>query len=571
MAAITVGQAIVEVLKAEGSKFVFGIPGGHTLPFYDALYHTPEIRHILVRHEQAAPSMAAAYANLTGEPGICSATAGPGATNIVSGIAEAFVGALPVIAIIGRGSARFAHRGMAQEVPQDRILAPISKWVARVENPEMIVEIMRQAFTISRTGKPGPVVIDIPVDVMGQTLNFTEYVPVGKPVPPAGNPELLRAAVGEMVRASRPIVVAGGGTVASGAFSELRDLVETLGIPVLTTLSGRGSFPDDHPLAGGGLGVHRTDVSRKLLGEADFVLGLGCRFEQMETNWRPGYVPAPDACYVQIDVDPTEIGRSVIPRIGIVSDVKLALGEMIRVVRETGGQDHRATFRRLPRVKELLEHKEKVEADAERAAASNETPISPLRAIMEIREAFPRETTVAIDIGQHAQHIGGAFPYFKMYEPRSCIPCTSFYAMGYASLGLPVAKLVYPERPAVGICGDGSFQMIMNILPVAAQHRLPVTWCILDDGALGSIQEIQEQSYGGRVFATSFDVRPDFAKIAEACKCYGEKVEDPRQIRHALGRAIEANNRGVPAVLDFIVKRKPLQATYDYSAAPKAP
>jgi acetolactate synthase-1/2/3 large subunit len=354
--------------------------------------------------------------------------------------------------------------------------------------------------------------------------------------------------------------------VASGAFSELRELVETLGIPVLTTLSGRSSLPDDHPLAGGGLGVHRTDVSKKLLGEADFVLGLGARFEQMETNWRAGYVPAPDACYVQIDSDPAEIGRSVVPRLGIVSDIKMALGEMTRLVRESGGADYRASFRQLPRVQELLQHKEQIESDAERDAASNETPMTPLRAIMEIREAFPRETTVAIDIGQHAQHIGGAFPYFKVYEPRSVIPCTSFYAMGYASLALPVARLVYPERPAVGMCGDGSFQMAMNILPVAAQYRLGVTWCVLADGALGSIQEIQELSYGGRVFATSFDVQPDFAKLAEACQCYGEKVEDPRQLRHALGRAIEANNRGVPAVLDIVVKRKSLQASSDYSA-----
>jgi acetolactate synthase-1/2/3 large subunit len=190
--------------------------------------------------------------------------------------------------------------------------------------------------------------------------------------------------------------------------------------------------------------------------------------------------------------------------------------------------------------------------------------MSPIRVVREIREAFPRETTAAVDIGNIAQALGDAFPYFNIYEPRSIIPCTSFYAMGFAASALPVAKLVYPGRPAVAICGDGSFQMIMNVLPVAAEHNLPVTWCILDDQCLGSIKGMQEEAFKGRSFATSFKIQPDFALIAQACKCYGEKVEDPDQITEALGRAIDANNQGIPAVLDFVVTGRGPDAAYEY-------
>ena len=564
MSTISGGGAVVEVLKAEGVKFVFGLPGGHTLAIYDGLYNTPEIRHILVRHEQTAANMAAAYPMLTGEPGVCCATAGPGATNLATGIAEAFFGAVPVIFLTGRAPTQISLRGAAQEIPQEKIFAPITKWAVRVDRADMILEIMRQAFTIARSGRPGPVLIDFPVDVLMQPVEFAGYVPVGKPPAPRGSPRLVRAAVDEFLHSKRPIIIAGGGTVMSGAFNELLEFAETLGLPVLTTLSGRGSFSDDHPLAVGGLGMHRNKVSKKLLAEADFVLGLGCRFEQFETNWQPGYVPAADACYVQVDTDPAEIGKSVIPKIGIVSDIKLILEDMLEAVREKGGPDHRGTFCGLPRIKDLVRLKEEGEVDVKRSAATNERPMSPARVVREIREVFPRETTAAVDIGCLAQGLGGSSLYFKIYEPRSIIPCTSFYAMGFAASAIPVARLVYPERPAIAMCGDGSFQMIMNILPVAVEHHLPVTWCVLNNQSLGSIKDVQEEVYGGRCIATSFGIQPDFALIARACKCYGEKVEDPDQIKAALSRAINANTQGMPAVLDFVVNRKESEAAIEY-------
>jgi acetolactate synthase-1/2/3 large subunit len=366
----------MKVLEAEGVNSL-GLPGGHTLGIYDALRDSPEIRHILVRHEQAAANMAAAYAMLTGEPGICCATAGPGATNLVTGLAEAFYGALPVVALTGRAPTPVSLRGAAQEIAQEKLFVPITKWAVRVERADMIIEIMRQAFTISFR-KTGPVLIDFRWISCPNLLN-RQYIPVGKP--PAPEPRACKERRKNYC-SPRPIIIAGGGTVMSGAFGELQELPR-LALPssrrfpaesFLTTISGSG-----------GLGMHRNSVSKKLLLEADFVLGLGCRFEQFETNWLPEYMPAPSACYVQVDADPAEIGRAVIPKIGIVSDIKLLLQDMLEAVRAKAGPDHRNSFRSLPRIKELLQMKERVIADVKRDAATAEKPMSPIRVVREIR------------------------------------------------------------------------------------------------------------------------------------------------------------------------------------------
>ena len=561
---VTVGRAVVDALRAEGVRFVFGLPGGHVLSIYDALYDTPEIRHVLVRHEQTAASMAAAHAQLTGEPGICLVTAGPGCTNLLSGIAEAYVGSLPIVVVSGRGATATVLRGAAQEVPTDRIFAPVTKWSVRVDRPELVVDALRQAFATARSGKPGPVLVDVPRDVLDAEIPARPYVPSGaRPRPPA-DPALVRAAAGALVRAERPILVAGGGAVAADAANEVVELAELLAMPVLTTLAGRGSIPDDHPLSAGGLGAHRTRLSKRLLVESDVVLGIGCRFEEMETTWREGSVPAAGACHVQVDVDPVEIGRSVPAQIGLVGDARVVLGQLLAALREQGAGVPEGRWAETERVREVSSELAAIEAEAEQLAVGDERPLSPLRVLRAIRETFPRETTVAIDVGCIAQHIAGATPYFKVFEPRSLIVPSSFYGMGFAAAALPAARLVYPSRPAVGFVGDGSFQMVMNVLPVAAEYRLGVTWCIFDDRALGSIRDIQQYRFGERYLGTDFDVQPDFARIAEACGCRGERIEDPADVDGAVSRALEANDAGVPAVLDFIVARERLLGTLEH-------
>jgi acetolactate synthase I/II/III large subunit len=544
------GHAIVEALRAEGTDVVFGLPGGHILGIYDGLYDAPDIRHVLVRHEHTAAAMAAGYAQLTGKPGVVLVTAGPGATNLVTAVAEAYVGALPMVIFAGRATTATAHRGAAQEVPTDRIFAPITKSAVRADRSDHLVDLTRQAFAIARSGKPGPVLIDIPRDLFEGEIEVPDYLPASTRQPVAAASALVEQAAGELLAARRPLIVAGGGAVAAGAFAEVREVAELLRAPVLTSMSGRGILPDDHVLAAGGLGAHRNVLSKRLLAEADVLLGLGTRFEEMETNWRPGYVPAPGARYIQVDLDGAEMGRSIPAHTPIVGDVRTVLGQLLEAVRPRAAGGPLAAD---PRVLEVIDGVAEIDAVTDKALADDRVPLSPLRVIREARLAFPRETTVAVDVGCLAEHIAGAFPFFRVYEPRSFIAPSSFYGMGFATSAAPVAKIVYPDRPALCFCGDGSFQMVLPVLPAAAENHLPVTWCVLDDQALGSIRDLQEFRMHGRYLATSFEFQPDFAAIAAACGCYGETVTSPDQIGPALRRALAANTAGQPAVLGFRV------------------
>jgi acetolactate synthase-1/2/3 large subunit len=561
---VPVGSAIVDALRAEGVRCVFGLPGGHVLGIYDALYDTPQIRHVLVRHEQQAASLAAAHAQLTGEPGVCLVTAGPGCTNLLSGIAEAFVGSLPVVILAGRGATASAHRGAAQEVATDRIFAPVTKWSVRVDRADLVPDVLHQAFTLARHGRPGPVLVDLPRDIVDSEIEHRPYHPSGSRPRPAADEALVAQAADVLAGAIRPVVVAGGGAVASGAFAELRALAELLAAPVLTTLAGRGSIPDDHALSAGGLGAHRNPVSKRLLAEADVVLGLGCRFEEMETNWRPGSVPSPEARYVQVDIEPGEIGRSVPASIGLVGDVGSVLARLTEALRERGAGVADGAYEQHPRTRAVADGLAVLEVELDELAALDTRPLHPFRVIRSIRETFPRETTVAIDVGCITQHIAGGTPFFRVFEPRSLIVPSSFYGMGFAAGGLPAARLVYPDRPAVGLVGDGSFQMILSVLPTAAEHGLGVTWCVFDDRALGSIRDIQQYRFGERFIGTDFGVQPDFARVAEACGCHGELVEDPEAIESALRRALAANEQGVPAVVDFVVARERMLQTLEH-------
>jgi acetolactate synthase-1/2/3 large subunit len=544
------GHAIVEALRAEGVDVVFGLPGGHILGLYDGLYDAPDIRHVLVRHEHTAAAMAAGYAQLTGKPGVVLVTAGPGATNLVTAVAEAYVGALPMVIFAGRGITPTAHRGASQEVPTDRIFAPVTKFAVRADRSAYLVDLTRQAFAIARSGKPGPVYIDIPRDLFDGEIEVPDYVPGAGKQPAGGAPEVIEQAARELLAARRPLIVAGGGAVASGAFNEVRELAELLRAPVLTSMSGRGSLPDDHVLAAGGLGAHRNPLAKRLLVEADVLLGLGTRFVELETNGRPGYVPADGARYIQVDVDPAELGRSITAHTPVIGDVRAVLGQLLDIIRPQAPDGPMTAD---PRVTEVIDGVAKIDAEADAALADDRVPLNPLRVIRTARQVFPRETTVATDVGCLAEHIAGAFPYFRVFEPRSFISPSSFYGMGFATSAAPVAKIVYPDRPALCFCGDGSFQMVLPVLPAATENHLPVTWCVLDDQALGSIRDLQEFRLHERYLATSFEYQPDFAAVAAGCGCYGERVTAPAAIEAALRRALAANEAGQPAVLDFRV------------------
>jgi acetolactate synthase-1/2/3 large subunit len=556
-----VGRAVVEALQAEGVSTVFGIPGGHILPIYDAVYASPRVTSILARHEHAAAAMAAAYAQLTGTPGVVLVTAGPGATNVVTAVAEAFVGALPVIILAGRGSTATTYRGASQEVGTDQILRPVTKWSTRVDRADLAVPALRQAFAICRSGKPGPVLVEVPRDILAQDTEAVRYVPVGAPGRMAADPEVVGRAARALAAAQRPLLIAGGGVLASAASGALLQLAQQLLSPVLTSLAGRGAIPEDHPLAAGGLGAHRNPLSKQLLAESDVIVGLGTRFEEMETNWQPSAVPPVGATYIQVDIDPAELGRSVPADIAIAGDLRTVLEQLV------GGL---ATIGPLPgegareRAGQMAASVAELDAQADALASRAKPPIHPAQVIRLARRVFPRETILGVDVGASAQQIGGAFPFFRVYEPRSTVVPSSFYGMGFVTAAMPAAKLVHPDRPALCFTGDGSFQMVSNILQVAAEYGLGVTWCILNDEGLGSIWDIQHHAYGNRIIDTAFTTQPDMAGLARGSGCHGERVEAADEIEPALARALKANNEGRPAVVDVQVSRERLSQTIEH-------
>jgi len=567
---VNAGQAIVDALIAEGVDHVFGMPGGHVLRIYDALHATPSIKHVLVRHEQTAASMAAGYAQLTGRPGVCLVTAGPGATNLLTGIAEAFVGCLPVVVLAGRGATLTARRGASQEVSTERIFEPVTKHAIRVDRADIISEVMREAFATATCGRPGPVLVDLPVDVLEQDVPGGRYRAVGAPQRVRAAPEAIAEAAESLHRAQRPIIVAGGGATASDAGDEVVALAETLRAPVLTSLAGRGVISDAHPLSVGGLGTHRNPVSAGLLADADVVLSLGCRFEEMETNWHPDAVPSPEATYIQVDIEPSEISRSVPAQVAVIGDVRAVVSQISAALVERGV--HRTPeWRTDPRVAAVAEAMSELEGAIARLAERQDTPMHPLQIIRAARRIFPTDAIVGFDVGALAQQIAGAAPFFRVYEPRSTLVPSSFYGMGFVSGAMPVAGLVHPHRPALCFVGDGSFALAMAALPVAAEQRVGVTWCVLNDGALGSIWDIQQHVFDGRILDTTFDQAIDFAGLARACGCAGFACNAPEQVEEVLAQALAANRERRPAVIDFAVSReRMLQSIEHWGFYPEA-
>ena len=544
-------QAVVEALRGEGVRVVFGLPGGHVIGIFDALYHANDIAFFRTRHEHAAAHMAFAYAQLTGEPGVCLVTAGAGATNLVTGVAEAFVGALPIVVLAGRAATTNAHRGESQDVPTERLFAPITKLAMRVDHIEHLPDLMRQAFQVARGGRPGPVYLDLPADLLSREIGC-DYRAAPRSSRPRSDVDTIRRAAALLAGAKRPLIVVGGGALASGARAEIVALAERLAAPILASLAGRSIIDDNHPLAAGGLGTHGSPVSQTLLNEADVILNLGCRFESMATNWRPEFSPAPDVAHIQVNIDAGEIGRSFPAALGLVADVKAVAADLDAALAEMGTA---RDWRREPRTLALREQLDALEAEVQDIIARNDKPLHTVQIIRSAQRVFSRDAIYGLDIGCLAEQLPGSPTFLKLHEPRTLLAPSSLYGMSDAAAGLPVARIVHPERPCVGFVGDGSFQMMLDVLPMAAEYRLGVTWCILNDNALGSIWDLQNSRFEKRFLATEFTFQPDFAMLARACGCYGERIVEPASIEPALVRAREANAKGEPAVLDFAVAR----------------
>jgi len=536
-------EAIVCALRAEKTEYVFGLPGGDL--FYDSLYDAPEIKTVLVREESSGPFMAMAYARLTGKPGVCYGSSGPGVANLVPGIMEAHSACLPVIAIASASNLANAGMGAFQEVDQISMMKPLTKWCERITLPERAPWVMRRAFSLAANGKPGPVFIEIPNDIGLMEASIPEYIPSRYPHRSSGDPQDIEETAVLLMKAERPVMVAGGGAVSSRAFEEVRHFAELLGIPLMTTPSGRGIIPEDHPLALGLVGLYFTEVGEKVYADADLLITVGSRNEDFQSGQQQFFPKG--AKYIQIDIDPHEIGRNWIPDAAVVGDAKLVLQDLRALLQDRvkGKRSGNSRIDALLRAKE--EYEDKVKAEC----LTDSIPIKTKRVIRELNEVFGKDTILVNENG--SQDLWSYyFPYYKVLDVNGCVAPGEQTCMGGGVAGAIGAKLAMPERKVVCTTGDGAFQMFMKELPTAVQHEAPVTYVVLNNFSLGWVKFNQKRRRD-RSVATDFKVQPNFVQVAEACECHGERVERPGDIRPALKRALKANREGKPAVVDFIV------------------
>jgi len=540
-------EAIGNMIKAQGVDFVFGIGDTDLQLFLNKVQGTKLIN---VRYEGSAPFMAMAYARLSGKPGICSASCGPGVANLVPGILEAYYGCSPIIAICPVTSQKSEGMADIQECDQIGMMKPITKWSARVPYADRIPWYIHRAFSVALNGQPGPVYLEIPYDVGGTFIHHEqldvgklEYTPAKK-IRIAGQPESVNKAAELIVKEKRPLAIAGNGVILSNASEEFNEFIELLGIPFLTTPGGRGIVSETHPLALGSCGIYRTKVAKQYQAEASLLITIGTRNESLQTHEWADFPKG--AKYIQIDISPFEIGRNWIPDIGIVGDAKLVLRQLIDAIKKKSG--HGSSYIDMPRVKEMIKAKQGFVSEVETECKKEEVPIPAKRIVHEVSDVFG-ENTILVNENGSQDTWSYCFPYYCIQDGSGCIPVAEQTCMGMGVVGAIAAKLTKPEKKVVCVSGDGAFQMYMQELPTAAQYKAGCTWVVLNNSALGWVKALQRETVGWDT--CSFAVQPDFAKLAEACKCFGKRVEKSSEIRPALKQALEMNEKGIPAVIDF--------------------
>lgn len=540
-------EAIVNMVKSQGVDIIFGL-GDNNLQLYTE--KTPGIRTINLRYEGSAPFMAMAYSRLSGKPGVCTASPGPGVANLVPGVLEAYSGCSPIVIFGHASSQKFEGMGNFQESDQTSIMKPITKWSVRIPYAERIPWYVRRAFSIAINGQPGPVFLEIPSDIGGTSYlesaqtSLPEYVPAKK-IRTGGDPELINEAIELLLKAKRQIVVAGNGVVQSGSSGEFKEFIELLGIPFLTTPAGRGILPEEHPLALGLCGLYRTKVGKAFYSAADLVITFGTRNESFQTHeWRD--FPK-EAKFIQIDISVFEIGRNWIPDVAIVGDAKIILAQLVEALKERISQ--RRDFRELSRVKEIVAAKKNFEKEVEAECMTEAVPIPAKRVVHELSLIFGENTILVSENGSQ-DCWAYCFPYYKVQDNSEWVPVAEQTCMGMGVVGVIAAKITKPEKKAVCVTGDGAFQMYMKELPTAAQYKVGCTWVILNNSSLGWVKHNQMESAGWDT--CTFKVQPDFVKWAEACECYGRRVEKPSDLKPALLEALKVNQDGIPAVIDVV-------------------
>ncbi len=533
----TGAEIVCESLLKEGVDVIFGLPGGAVLPFYGALSGYPGLRHVLVRHEQAAAMAADGYARATGKVGVCTATSGPGATNLVTGIAGAMMDSIPMVAITGQVPRPAIGRDAFQETDITGITLPITKHNMLVMNVDDIAPAVKEAFYIARTGRPGPVLLDIPKDVLAgdrrpfvwpESLNLQGYEPPGE-----ADEIQLSQAVELINQAERPIILAGHGVLISHAYNELKELAEKAQIPVITTLLGISSFPTDHFLHTGMPGMHGMAYASLAIDRADLLISLGMRFDDRVTGRLSDF--APNARVVHVDVDPSEFHKNVTATVPVLGNLKQVINQMLPLV------DRKTHV-------EWLQYIDTLRAEHPSLYIRQTDELLPQFVMKQLSDITEGNAIIVTGVGQHQMW---AAQHYAYKEPNSLLTSGGLGAMGFevpAALG---AKVGRPDKTVWSIAGDGGFQMTLCDLATAVENNIDVKFAILNNGTLGMVHQWQEFFYDKDFFATVYSGNPDFVKLAEAYGITGIRVTDKTQVDAAIRQAMETPG---PVVVDFIVK-----------------
>lgn len=534
---LTGAQILCESLIKEGVEVIFGFPGGKVIPLYDTLLQYPELRHILVRHEQGAAHAADGYARATGRVGVCLATSGPGATNLVTGIANANLDSVPIIAITGQVERPVIGKDAFQEVDITGITLPITKHNYLVMDAGDLARVIKEAFYLATTGRPGPILIDIPVDVFTEKAEF--HYPTKVDLPGynpnlLGHPSQIKKAAQAINDSKKPLIVAGRGVIISGAYNELQELAETANIPVVTTFLGIGSFPESHALSYGMLGMHGMAYANMAVCASDLIIAIGMRFDDRATARVSDF--APNAKVIHIDIDPSEIGKNVRVDIPIVGDIRKVLAPVNKLIQpakhtewidqlDEWRKEHPIVTSRIRNAKALL-------------------PQFPIRKLYEVTKG---EALIVTGVGQHqmwtAQH-------YWFDKPNSLISSGGLGTMGFelpAAIGVKVGR---PESLVWCIAGDGSFQMTMHELATIVQDKIAVKIAIINNGYLGMVRQWQELFWAKRYSGTPLWC-PDFVKLAEAYGIPALQVATKNEVIPAIEKAIEHNG---PFLINFVVE-----------------
>lgn len=542
---LTGAQILLESLKREGTEVLFGYPGGAVIDIYDAIPRFPDIKHVLVRHEQAAVHAADGYARASGKVGTCLVTSGPGATNTVTGIATAYCDSIPMVVITGQVPTKLIGNDAFQEVDIVGITRPCTKHNFLVKDIRTLARTLRQAFYLARSGRPGPVLVDLPKDVMQARTEFVwpedihmrSYNPTYRP-----NLNQLRRAVDVLAEARRPLLLAGGGVIMSDAAEALRTLAHKLHIPVASTLMGLGAFPGDDDLWLGMVGMHGSYAANMAVNHADLVIAVGARFDDRVTGRISGF--AAHARIVHIDIDPTSIRKNVEVDVPVVGDCRQALEGMLEIAeaRVTGKDwqiDHAEWFATLKNWRS-----EKPLCYQKNGA------IKPQAVVETLYKLSKGDAIIATEVGQNQMW---AAQFYTFTKPRTLLTSGGLGTMGYGFPAAIGAQFAFPDRLVVDVAGDGSIQMNIQELATAVHNKLPVKILILNNGYLGMVRQWQELFYERNYCSTNMEAQPDFVKLAEAYGAEGYRIRTPEELEPTLARALASP---CTAIIDVQVERE---------------